>query len=72
MGGRRVPQYVPIPDSVRAIYMTQCVVGTPSFRADLVKLVEETELNAIIIDIKDYTGKIAFTTDHPDLTAVRV
>lgn len=62
-----IPAYIPTPDAVKAIYMTQCVVGTPSFRADLVKLIDETELNAVIIDIKDYTGKIAFTTDHPDL-----
>lgn len=62
-----IPQYVHTPDSVKAIYMTQCVVGTPSFRADLVQLIDETELNAVIIDIKDYTGKIAFDTDHPDL-----
>jgi len=62
-----IPNYVPIPDAVRAIYMTQCVVGTPTFRADLVKLIDETELNAVIIDIKDYTGKLAFDTNHPDL-----
>lgn len=62
-----IPQYVPIPDAVKAIYMTQCVVGTPSFRADLVRLIEETELNAVIIDVKDYTGKIAFTSTHPEL-----
>lgn len=61
------PNYVPIPESVRAIYMTQCVVGTPWFRSELVDLIEETELNSVIIDIKDYTGKLAFTTDHPDL-----
>jgi hypothetical protein len=29
--------------------------------------VDDTELNTIIIDIKDYTGKIAFTTDNPAL-----
>ncbi len=62
-----VPNYIKTPDSVKAIYMTQCVVGTPSFRADLVKLIDETELNSVIIDIKDYTGKIGFDTDHPDL-----
>ncbi len=65
----RIPEYVPVPDSVKAIYMTQCVVGTPSFRADLVELIEETELNAVVIDIKDYTGKLAFTTEHPALAA---
>ncbi len=48
------------PKSVKAIYMTSCVAGTPSFRSDLVKLVEETELNSIIIDIKDYSGMLSF------------
>ncbi len=59
--------HVPLPAAVKAIYMSQCVVGTPSFRDTLVELVDETELNAIVIDIKDYTGKIAFTTDNPKL-----
>lgn len=63
------PRYVQVPDAVKALYMSQCVVGTPSFRNDLVALVEETELNTIVIDLKDYTGKLAFTTDHPDLAA---
>src|SRR3989344_4650441 len=56
------------PDAVRAIYMTQCAVGTPSLRESLVSLVETTELNSIIIDIRDYTGKISFPTDNPVLT----
>jgi len=62
-----IPNYIPIPKPLKSIYMSQCVVGTPSFRNDLVELIEETELNSVIIDIKDYTGKIAFDTDHPDL-----
>ncbi len=62
-----IPDYIDTPEAVRAIYMTQCVVGTPSFRADLVELIDETELNAVVIDIKDYTGKLAFTTDTPEL-----
>jgi len=56
------------PKPLRAIYMTQCVVGTPSFRDSLVKLIEETELNSVVIDVKDFTGKIAFPTDNPALT----
>ena len=56
--------HVARPLSLRAIYMTQCVVGTPSFRDSLVKFVEETELNAIVIDIKDFSGKISFPTNH--------
>lgn len=62
----RVP-HVARPEAVRGIYMTQCVVGTPTFRQSLVDFVDETELNAIVIDIKDFTGRIAFPTDNPIL-----
>lgn len=55
------------PAIVRAIYMTQCAVGTPSLRNELVKLIDETELNAVVIDIKDYTGKLAFTPEDATL-----
>lgn len=43
-----------------AIYMTQCAVGTSSLRDSLVKLIEETKLNAVVIDLKDYSGTIGF------------
>lgn len=59
--------HVPTPQPVRAIYMSQCVVGTPSFRGDLVELIDETELNAVVIDIKDFSGGLAFKTDVPAL-----
>lgn len=62
-------QHVPLPEAVKAIYMTQCVVGTKDFRQDLVDLIDETELNAVIIDIKDYTGKLGFDTENPKLKA---
>lgn len=53
------------PKPLKAIYMTQCVVGTPSFRRDLVALIEATELNAVVIDVKDYSGTIGFPTKSP-------
>ncbi|MBU2633007.1 putative glycoside hydrolase [Patescibacteria group bacterium] len=62
-----VAKHLDTPEAVKAIYMTQCVAGTPSFRQDLVDLVEETELNSIIIDVKDYSGGIGFLTDNPKL-----
>jgi len=63
------PTFIDTPIALRGIYMTQCVVGTPSFRDELVKLIDETELNAVVIDLKDYTGKIAFPTDDPILAS---
>ncbi len=53
------------PEFVRALYMTSCIAGTPSLRKRLVSIAEETEVNAFVIDIKDYSGNIAFSTKDP-------
>lgn len=55
------------PSPMKAIYMSQCVVGTPSFRDSLIKMIDTTDLNSVIIDIRDYTGKISFPTESPGL-----
>jgi hypothetical protein len=62
---REVVQHIPLPDQVKNIYMTSCVAGTPSFRQKIVKLAQETEINSIIIDIKDYSGTISFAPENP-------
>lgn len=60
-----IPSHVPTPEPLKAIYMTSWVAGTLDWRNRLVKLIEETELNAIVIDIKDYTGRISFEVEDP-------
>jgi hypothetical protein len=55
----KVP-HVETPEAVRAIYMSSCVAGTPSFRNDLLAVATSTEINSILIDIKDYSGKLSF------------
>ncbi len=62
---RPVVTHVPLPDQVKAIYMTSCVAGTPSFRERLLTLMKETEINAVVIDIKDYSGTISFSPTDP-------
>jgi hypothetical protein len=52
--------HLPTPKAVKAIYMTSYVAGDKKWRESLIKTIETTELNSIIIDIKDYTGQIAF------------
>lgn len=59
--------HLPTPVPLKAIYMTQCVAGTPTFRDSLVRFIESTELNAVVIDIKDFSGGIAFLSDNPAL-----
>jgi len=58
---REAVTHVPLPVPVKAIYMTSCVAGTPSFREKLVSLIDETEINSVVIDIKDYSGTISFS-----------
>jgi hypothetical protein len=48
--------------------MTACVAGTPSWRESLKQMISTTELNAVVIDVKDYTGTISFI--DPTLQAV--
>lgn len=48
------------PAPLKAVYMSACFVSTSFLRAKLVKLIEDTELNAVVIDVKDYTGTIAY------------
>ena len=60
---RPVVQHVPLPEQVKAIYMSACVAGTPSFRQQLVDLINDTELNSVMIDIKDYSGTLAFAPE---------
>lgn len=62
---RRVITHVPLPVQVKTIYMTSCVAGTPSFRDKLIALAKETEINSIIIDVKDYSGTISFPAATP-------
>lgn len=62
-----VVTHIATPEPVKAIYMTSWVAGRKDLRANLVKLIEETELNAIVIDIKDYSGMIAFHVNDPKL-----
>lgn len=56
------------PEPLKAIYMTSWIAGTTERRAALLKLIDETELNAVVVDIKDYTGKISFVVTDPALT----
>ncbi len=59
------PIHLSTPEPLKAVYMTSCVAGTPSFRSELIKLIEETEINAVVIDVKDYSGTLSFEPVEP-------
>lgn len=61
--------HLPTPKPVKALYLTSWAAGTPSLRDHVIGLVESTEANAVVIDIKDYSGTIAFEVDDKKLMA---
>lgn len=61
----KVVAHISTPSQVKAIYMTNWVAGEKALRSSLVKIADETEINSIVIDIKDYTGRIAFEVSDP-------
>ncbi len=54
------------PEPLKGIYMTACVAATPSWRTRLKELIETTELNAVVLDIKDSTGTVSFKSTIPE------
>jgi hypothetical protein len=64
---RRVVTHVKTPEAVKAVYISSWVAGTKSFRDKIIKMIDETELNAIVIDVKDSTGWISFSMEDPIL-----
>ncbi len=57
------------PEEVKGIYISNWAAGTPSFITRLKKMVDETELNTVIIDVKDSSGVISFEPVNPELHA---
>ncbi len=53
------------PSEIKAIYATSWSAGNEARLARLEKLISETELNAIVIDVKDYSGYVAYNTELP-------
>lgn len=62
-----VVTHIRAPERVKAIYMSSWVAGTKSVRAPLIALIKETELNAVVIDVKDNTGVISWDGRIRDL-----
>ena len=63
-------EHIAPPDVVRGIYMTSWVAGTKDWRAELIDFIEKSELNAVVIDVKDYTGRISFEVGDEKLKAL--
>lgn len=53
------------PQTVRGIYLTAHTAGFPKRREELFSLVERSELNSVVIDVKNADGTVAYATTLP-------
>ena len=54
---------------MHGIYMSECTLATPAARDALVQFMEAAQLNTVVMDIQDYTGRTSFVSTDPQLTA---
>jgi len=64
-------KHIKTPEAVKAIYMSSWVAGTKDWRGKLVDMIKKTELNSVVIDVKDYTGRISFDTGDPAIKEIK-
>lgn len=57
--------HVRTPDAVRGVYMSSLYASSIRLRTKLVDLIDTTELNTLVLDIKDSYGKVSFPVEHP-------
>src|SRR5579884_2209117 len=58
------PLFLPAPRAVRALYVNAWAFGSPKLW-HLVRLVEGTEINAFVVDVKDDTGCLLYPSAVP-------
>ena len=59
-------KHIETPEIVKGIYVTAYTAGAQS-GARLYEIIRQTEINAIVIDVKMSTGSLAFTPNNVDL-----
>ncbi len=59
VGGFFSSGHLKTPESVKAVYMTACIASSPLLRKKVVELIDNTEINSLVIDVKDYSGTVS-------------
>ena len=62
-----VVTHIDTPKEVKAVYISAWVAGSLKFRDSIIRMIDETELNAIVIDVKDSTGRVSFNMPVPEI-----
>ena len=59
-----------VPDGVRGIYVSGWIAGSKEPMERLIRLVDETDLNAMVIDVKNDYGRLTYRSSLPEVQAV--
>ena len=54
------------PEIVKAVYLTSWSAATESRIEEVIEIAKTTEINAVVVDIKDWSGFIPYNTDVPE------
>lgn len=55
---------------VKGIYLTAYSAGSPKKMEEIISLLDRTELNTVVIDIKDYSGYVLYDSQVPLVVAL--
>ena len=64
------PEPERIPVKVKGVYLSAYVAGTASMMDEIIQHIDETEVNAVVIDVKDDNGRITFAMDSPMVSEI--
>lgn len=59
------PEPERIPVKVKGVYLSAYVAGTTDRMDSIIEEIDRTEVNAVVIDVKDDNGRITFAMDSP-------
>ena len=57
------------PAIVKGIYLTAWTAGSPGRMQQIINLIKGTEVNTVVIDLKDYSGYVSYAMDVPAVKA---
>lgn len=63
------PKLANPPTVAKGIYITGWSAGSSKKLASLISLIDRTELNAAVVDVKDYSGYMSYHTSIPEVKA---
>ena len=62
------PERTPV--KVKGIYVSAYVAGMDDLMDEIIAQIDQTELNAVVIDVKDDNGHVTFAMDSPSAQAI--